>query len=204
MTSFHPKAGAIYTVVYGNEFLPDNAREALKLGKFHNVSVLIGNNRDEGSVFLTTLYPEVFGFFGKQLQKLNISMAENILKSVFEDKVKGIPARELVTKTILGSLNTKNSRKNLRIIYDFVGDFKLLCPTAYFAESYSRYGKDVYFYFFSHRPSTTPWAKWMGVAHYEEVQFVFGSPVKKNKYTDEEVELSKLMMKMWSNFAKYG
>ena len=204
LNSFNPNLGATYTPVYGNEFLPDNAREAFIAGNFHNVSVLIGNNRDEGSVFLTTLFPEVFGFFGKNLPELNTSAAEKLLKDIFKDILKDIPGTDLITQTILEKLSADDYRKNLKIIYDFLGDFTLVCPDVYLAESFSRYGKDAYFYFFKHRPSTTPWAEWMGVAHYEEVQFVFGSPLKENKYSKEEIELSKLMMKIWSNFAKYG
>lgn len=204
LNSFNPNLGMTYNAVYGNEFLPDNAREDLILGKFHNVSVLIGANRDEGSFLLTVYYPQYFGFFGKKSQKLNASTADNLFKSILNNTLKDVSGTDNVTQTILGRLSKNDYRKNRKIIYDFMGDFLLVCPTVYFAESYSRYGKDVYFYFFEHRPSRTPWAKWTGVNHYEEVQFVFGSPVKENKYTDEEVELSKLMMKMWSNFAKYG
>ena len=54
LNSFNPSTGQTYYAVAGNEFLPENADKVLKAGKFHNVSVLIGNNRDEGSIFLTT------------------------------------------------------------------------------------------------------------------------------------------------------
>lgn len=171
----------------------------------HNVPLLIGNNGDEGSVFITSASPQLFGFLGKKFPKLNTSTAENLYKIVLKKTLKDIPGTDLLTQTILATLSKDDYKKNLKIIYDFLGDFALVCPDVYFAESFSRFGKDTYFYFFTQRPSNTPWAKWMGVAHYAEVPFVFGSPVmNKNLSTDEDVNMSQYMMRMWSNFAKTG
>lgn len=45
----------------------------------------------------------------------------------------------------------------------------------------------------------------MGVAHFDEVQFVFGTPfIKPNDYTDEERDFSARLMEAWVSFARYG
>lgn len=46
---------------------------------------------------------------------------------------------------------------------------------------------------------------WTGVMHADEINFVFGEPLDPiKKYTREEIELTRLMMRYWANFAKTG
>jgi len=41
--------------------------------------------------------------------------------------------------------------------------------------------------------------------HGDEISYVFGDPLNPNKrYEIEEIELSKKMMRYWTNFAKTG
>ncbi len=41
--------------------------------------------------------------------------------------------------------------------------------------------------------------------HADEINFIFGEPLDHSKgYTPEEVDLSRLMMSYWANFAKTG
>lgn len=60
-------------------------------------------------------------------------------------------------------------------------------------------------YLYSHRSTVNPWPKWTGVMHADEINFVFGEPLNPNlDYTEEERNLSKRIMRYWSNFARYG
>lgn len=44
-----------------------------------------------------------------------------------------------------------------------------------------------------------------GVAHFDEIQFVFGMPLRfPDQFTPQEIELSKKMMKIWISFMKDG
>ncbi|GBM77080.1 Acetylcholinesterase-1 [Araneus ventricosus] len=89
--------------------------------------------------------------------------------------------------------------------YTSIGDMILVCPDVYHAEKCTQKGGKVYYYFFTHRPSNTPWAPWLGVAHFTEVQFVFGSPLLgPSSYTHEEQRISQQMIEIWSSFAKDG
>lgn len=62
-----------------------------------------------------------------------------------------------------------------------------------------------FLYQYLHRSSKTPWPEWMGVLHGYEIEFAYGIPLNKSlNYTEEEIELSRRMMKYWANFAKTG
>ena len=92
----------------------------------------------------------------------------------------------------------------LKQVFTASGDYARTCPTNYFAESFAKKkNASVYMYFFTHRPSYTPWAPWMLAVHHDEVAFVFGYPLRNpNLYTSEELALSKRMIRAWSSFAK--
>lgn len=53
--------------------------------------------------------------------------------------------------------------------------------------------------------SITPWPKWVGAMHADEIAFIFGQPLNLSySYNQKEVDLSKQMMSYWANFAKTG
>lgn len=123
MNSFDPNTGATYLPVYGDDFLPDSPQVALNTGKIHNINLLIGNNRDEGSMLITSAFPQFFSFLEKKkISKVNSPTAEDLLKSVLEKYLKDAPGTDLVTQTILGSLNTDDYRKILKSLR-FSGGF---------------------------------------------------------------------------------
>ena len=65
----------------------------------------------------------------------------------------------------------------------------------------------VFFYYFTHRTTHSPWPKWAGVMHGDEIAYVFGDPLRQNtsiEYTEQERTLSRTVMVYWANFAKNG
>ncbi|GBM25434.1 Acetylcholinesterase-1 [Araneus ventricosus] len=199
--SFNPTSTRSFFPQYDDDLLPGNALDEIRSGNFHNVPLLIGNNRDEGSFQITTKDPEVFGFFGQKNPIVNKTQANNMIRSIFGS----YDNPEKYVQHYLGSIPDDDYDAIRRQVYTASGDSSLLCETVYFAESYADRKNDVYFYLFSHRPSNTVWSTWMGVAHAEEVQFVFGRPIRKPQlYEPAEVELSKKMIEVWTNFAKNG
>ncbi|GFS65007.1 acetylcholinesterase-1 [Nephila pilipes] len=199
--SFNPTSTRSFFPQYGDDLLPNNALDDIRKGNFHNVPLLIGNNRDEGSFQITTGNPSLFGFFGEKDPKINKTQAASMIRKTFSS----YSNPEKYVNYYLGNVSDDDYDTIRRQVYTASGDSSLLCETVYFAESYAERNNDVYFYFFVHRPSNSPWAPWMGVAHFEEVQFVFGRPIQKPKnYTDEEIQLSSEMIKLWTNYAKNG
>ncbi|KAF8763487.1 Acetylcholinesterase-1 like protein [Argiope bruennichi] len=199
--SFNPTIPRSFFPQYGDDLLPRNTLEEIRKGNFHNVPLLIGNNKDEGSFQITTKQPDIFGFFGDKNPIINKTLAEDMIRSIFQ----GFGNPEKYVDHYLGSVPDDDYDTIKRQVYTASGDSSLLCKTAYFAESYADRNNDVYYYLFSHRPSNTLWSPWMGVAHAEEVQFVFGRPIRKPQlYEPAELELSKKMIEVWTNFAKTG
>ncbi|GFS65340.1 acetylcholinesterase-1 [Trichonephila inaurata madagascariensis] len=166
---------------YGDEIVPANPRIAVSRKNFHCTDLLIGNNKDGGSFLITTGNPQLFGFFGEKDPQINKTTGANIIRE--EDDYDYI-------------------RKQT---YTACGDPLFVCTDIYYSEKCAEEGNNVYFYVWRHRPSTTVWAPWMGVAHYTEVQFVFGQPLQNpSRYEASEVQLSVEMIKIWSNFVKTG
>ena len=107
-----------------------------------------------------------------------------------------------------------------------VGYYQFTCPVVDFAQYFSnsedhqKYVKrnlfflyliktffSVFFYFFNHRTTHSPWPKWAGVIHGDKIAYVFGDPFRqrlKPGYTEKEKELSTMVMRYWANFAKNG
>ena len=102
-------------------------------------------------------------------------------------------------------LNPTDPIKNRKEVDRFTGDWQLTCPVVEFARHYAETHNNVYMYYFSQRPTNSPWPPWSGALHADEIAFVFGHPLNRSKgYSEAEVRLSKKMMKFWSNFAKTG
>lgn len=60
-------------------------------------------------------------------------------------------------------------------------------------------------YLYNHRSKSSPWPKWTGVLHGDEINYIFGEALNPNKdYTAEEREFGRRMMRYWTNFARYG
>lgn len=101
--------------------------------------------------------------------------------------------------------NPQDPVSNYDAVDKIVGDYYFTCHVNEFAQQYAQAGNAVYMYYFKQRSSRSPWPKWMGVLHGDEINFVFGEPLNQMyNYTPKEVELSKRMMKYWGNFAKFG
>lgn len=101
--------------------------------------------------------------------------------------------------------NPHDPISNYDALDKIVGDYYFTCHVNELAHRYAQAGNQVYMYYFKQRSSMSPWPKWMGVLHADEINFVFGEPLNQSlNYTSKEVELSKRMMRYWGNFAKYG
>jgi acetylcholinesterase/cholinesterase len=60
-------------------------------------------------------------------------------------------------------------------------------------------------YIFTQRAHNSVWGKWMGVTHHDELNFVFGVPLRyPNMFDGNDINLSKRIIKTWAHFAKTG
>jgi len=90
-------------------------------------------------------------------------------------------------------------------LVQMITDTFITCDLQRFAHKASRSHKNfqVYNYVFSYKdPKNAPWAH---VPHIHELFYLFGSTFNQySQYTDEERDLTRKLVKMWSNFAKFG
>lgn len=185
----------------GDEYLPSNTIEMVRNGEFIDTEMLIGVNKDEGTFFLTTAIPDYFGFYGiNPVQTISKRLAFQITKMVY--KTLGAPDEKEIAEFYVNTVENGTSAKYTDAMSESIGDFMITCNSIFHSEFHS-VRNPVYFYLFSHRPDSSPLADWMGITHFDEVQYVFGNPLFGN-FTKEETIVSNRMMKRWLSFAKNG
>lgn len=199
--SFKVSSLNTFVPIHGDEFLPIDPRTAFESGYFHDVDVLTGNVKDEGSVYLVVAFPDLLGPYGEKNAQINKTLGFDLILKLFQ----GYTYKQEVADYYL-SYTTENDFDTVRSqVFHSKGDFRLFCPNLYFAEGSAERNRSTYMYYFSHQSRKTVFAPWMGVTHFSEVPFVFGRPLGETKcYTKDEAELSKGMIKLWTNFAKDG
>ncbi|KAI8424413.1 hypothetical protein MSG28_002920 [Choristoneura fumiferana] len=160
-------------------FLPKDPDTMMKEGSFHNTEVLLGSNQDEGTYFLLYDFLDYFEKDGPSF--LQREKFLEIVQTIFKDfsDIK----REAIVFQYTDWEEITDGYLNQKMIADIVGDYFFVCPTNYFAEVLADSGVDVYYYYFTHRTSTSLWGEWMGVMHGDEMEYVFGHPlnIKPNK-----------------------
>lgn len=84
----------------------------------------------------------------------------------------------------------------------------------YIIPLYQQIGLPPYVYVFNHRPVYSTLPDWIGVAHGMDLALVFGAPFKNipdlfvnaltKKYSEIDKGVSLYIMRLWTDFAKYG
>ncbi|XP_039554130.1 fatty acyl-CoA hydrolase precursor, medium chain-like [Passer montanus] len=91
-------------------------------------------------------------------------------------------------------------------LLDAMGDVYFVISAVEVARHHRDAGNPVYFYEFQHRPSSAEGLvpEFVKADHGAEIAFVFGKPFLAGGATKEENELSRTVMRYWTNFAKNG
>ncbi|XP_072492066.1 carboxylesterase 3 isoform X2 [Notamacropus eugenii] len=97
---------------------------------------------------------------------------------------------------------------------DLIADFILIFPALKLSKKHRDSGAPVYFYEFQHRPSTFNKIKpaFVKADHSADLPFVFGGPFMTDERsmlafpdsTEEEKQLSRMIMRYWANFIRKG
>ncbi|XP_077985958.1 cholinesterase-like [Glandiceps talaboti] len=185
--------------VVDGHFLLDEPSILIQDGYIKKTDVLMGANKNEGTVFIV----EIPGY---ENDALNLQTYDSYLSNIDLVNYDLQPCSRAAVKaryTPWGQLD--NGIVNRDSLGDIVGDRVFLCPIVDLAYKYTDMNLNVYLYYFSHRASNQEWPEWMGVIHTAEIQFVFGMPIDPSHgYSQYEVQISEIMMASWTNFAKYG
>ncbi|XP_078390362.1 bile salt-activated lipase-like [Cetorhinus maximus] len=163
---------------------------------------LLGCNSGDAHLFVSAWFPGVNIPFGIDQAKFRTAV-EKVMGSLGEAAVESA----IFEYTDWENPTQLSRRKGLSQLYT---DFEFCSPAFSSAQKHAMISGNAsrtYAYQFSY-PSKMPnviWPEWIGALHTEELQYLFGRPFSMSKsYNNQERELSKTMMRYWTNFAKTG
>uniref|UniRef100_A0A8C6B803 Carboxylic ester hydrolase n=1 Tax=Monodon monoceros TaxID=40151 RepID=A0A8C6B803_MONMO len=179
--------------------LPKMPEEILAEKNFHPVPYVVGINKQECGWILPMFMGYSFSE-GKLDQKTATSF---VWKSY---PILSIP-EELTTVAAdkyLGGTDDPARKKDLFL--DLIADGMFGVPSVNVARHHRDAGAPTYMYEFQYRPSFSSEMKPKTVIgdHGDELFSVFGAPFLKDGASEEETNLSKMVMKFWANFARNG
>ncbi|XP_047645641.1 liver carboxylesterase 1 isoform X4 [Phacochoerus africanus] len=186
------------TVVDGM-LLPKMPEEILAEKDFNTVPYIVGINKQE----FGWLLPTMMGFPLSE-GKLDQKTATSLLWKSYS--MANIPEEltPVATDKYLGGTDDPVKKKDLFL--DLMGDVVFGVPSVTVARQHRDAGAPTYMYEFQYRPSFSSDKKPKTVIgdHGDELFSVFGAPFLKGDAPEEEVSLSKTVMKFWANFARSG
>ncbi|KAM5262699.1 LOW QUALITY PROTEIN: liver carboxylesterase 1-like [Ctenodactylus gundi] len=186
------------TVVDG-VFLPKTPEELYAEKSVNTVPYMVGINKQEFSWIIPMMIGNQFSE-----DKMDDQTATSLLWKFYP--LVSIP-QELTPMAIekhLGGTNDLVKKKNLFL--DMIGDLMFGVPSVIVSRSHRDAGGPTYMYEFQYRPSFSSPMKPKTVVgdHGDEIFSVLGAPFLKDGASEEEINLSKTVMKFWANFARNG
>ena len=169
--------GLTFAPVVDGRLLPAAPEELLAKGRYHNVPVIVGTNRDEASVFI---------------RDLSIADYKAWVKANFRDR----------SKDIFASFPVNDEEEMITTANRFLTALWFTEPARFVAQSVAARGGKAYLYHFTRVPKYALTAE-LGAFHGQEVEFVFGD-LGSMLATDEDKALSAAMMGYWTDFARSG
>uniref|UniRef100_A0A8C8U199 Carboxylic ester hydrolase n=1 Tax=Peromyscus maniculatus bairdii TaxID=230844 RepID=A0A8C8U199_PERMB len=193
------ESGLLVSAVLDGMVMPKAPEEILAEKSFNTVPYMVGVNKQE----FGWLLPTMMGFPQTDV-KWDKKMAIVILQKLFphmgihED---AIPVA--IEKYVRGSNEPVKIRDG---ILELIGDVTFCIPSVTVARGHRDTGAPTYMYEFQYHPSFSSHARPKDVVgdHGDEVYSVFGAPLLRGNTSEEEIKLSKMMMKFWANFARNG
>ncbi|XP_042133243.2 carboxylesterase 1C-like isoform X2 [Peromyscus maniculatus bairdii] len=189
---------SLCTVIDG-VLLPKAPEEILAEKNFNTVPYMVGINKQE----FGWLVPMTMGDLFSE-DKMDEEMASSLLwkfHSALNISENMIAA---ATEKYLGQTDDPVKKKGL--LLDLFGDVFIGIPSVLMSRGLRDAGVPTYMYEFQYRPSfvSDKRPKMVIGDHGDEIFSVFGAPFLKEGASQEETNLSKMVMKYWANFARSG
>ncbi|KAM4801397.1 liver carboxylesterase 1-like isoform X1 [Urocitellus parryii] len=186
------------TVVDG-VLLPKTPEEILAEKNFNTVPYMVGINKQEFGWIIPMMmgYPLSEG-------KLDQQMATALLWKSYPLVNLSEELTPVATEKYLGGTDDPVRKKDLFL--DLIADVVFGIPSVTVARGHRDARAPTYMYEFQYRPSFASDKRPKAVLgdHGDELFSVFGAPFLKEGASEEEINLSKMMMKFWANFARHG
>ncbi|XP_052022408.1 carboxylesterase 1E-like [Apodemus sylvaticus] len=166
---------------------------------FNTVPYIVGINKQEFGWILPMIME--FPPTDVKLDKKVVSLLLRKLSYFFNIPEDGIPVA--IEKYSRG---TDDPIKNRVFLLQLIGDVMFGVPSVIMSRGHRDAGAPTYVYEFQYHPSFSSELKPKTVIgdHGDEIYSVFGAPILRDGTSEEEINLSKMMMKFWANFARNG
>ena len=193
--------------IVDGSFLVETPAMSLKRRSFKKCPIVLGSNLNEGSYFL--IY-ELTSLLSLNRSTMNREQYLTSMQSLFYNypqfpSVINPFGMDAISFQYASFADPDDTKRNLVSLDNALGDCHFVCHVNEFARAYADAGQSVYMYYFTERYDSSPWPKWMGVLHGDEIIFVFGEALKPgHDFSSDEKELSRNIMRYWTNFAKTG
>ncbi|GAB1293471.1 Carboxylesterase 1E [Apodemus speciosus] len=181
--------------------LPKMPEEILAEKDFNTVPYIVGINKQEFGWILPTMMN-----FPPSDMKLDQMTATSLLKK--SSFLLNLPedAIGVVIKKYLKDAD--NPGRNKDQLLQLIGDIVFGVPSVIVSRGHRVLdaGAPTYMYEFQYRPSFSSEMRPDTVVgdHGDEIYSVFGAPILRGGTSETEINLSKMMMKFWANFARNG
>lgn len=176
--------GASWGPIMDGVVIPQQPVDALTKGAQAKVPVLLGANRDEGTLFV----------YLANLALITKVQYAGIVAQVYPGNA----------EAILNAYPPSNYSGGGAALADVIGDAGFVCPTRKMARLIAGGSSKTYLYYFSHPPDFSA-AAWLGAYHAAEIAFVFGNaPKNTSGFSSAELKLVTNMMTAWGGFARDG
>ena len=180
-----PPTGIQAAVNVDGWVIPDIPEKLFNAGKQQDVPVLIGENKDDGTLF------------GGIVQENKIPVAQ--YQPIIQGAVGDAAAAEVVAMfPVATDAQVGATVSNLLTQMDFASCARYICGS-----TIAKTSSKAFLYQFTRVPPTQAGAL-LGCCHSAELQYVFGNLPASQGYGQQDTEISNTMMGYWTRFAKTG
>ncbi|XP_062582093.1 acetylcholinesterase-like isoform X1 [Saccostrea cucullata] len=189
-------------------FLPDHPKQMRELYNFKPIVVMGGLNKDDGSFFIPNL-PTL----DEGIQKIQF---DNIINEFLSDRgVRDSVTRDAMIYQYTYWPQPKNQTMILHKTVDMMSDY-MFGTGMNEAMRFQTAKNKTFFYVFNYFSWNDYLPYYRGVAHGQELQYIFGFPFINQTYTNilglyprqqydyADRNMSEYMMTLWTNFSSYG
>ncbi|XP_010637258.1 liver carboxylesterase 1 isoform X2 [Fukomys damarensis] len=189
---------SVVTLVIDGVMLSRAPEEIQAAKNFSTVPYIVGINKQEFGWFLPLILRDSLS---EDILDQKTGTFEKNARSYFNMSDNSI---HVAIEKYLGATN--DSVKKLELFKDLLTDVFFAVPSVNVARGHRDAGAPTYMYEFQYRPSFSSPLKPSSVVgdHGDEIFSVFGTPFLKEGASEEELNLSKMVMKFWANFARNG
>ncbi|CAN7988008.1 unnamed protein product, partial [Ixodes hexagonus] len=189
--------GVYFYPSFYDELLPDTPFQLLKrASNFSGHDVLLGNTLREGDMMFEASFHQSL----ESRTKLSIAAIMRAYNFFYK--------RTTFVQAIFTLANMQRlydlSSSTYEGFRDAIGDILFNCPTKYFADAFAKKNGRAFYYVLAHKPSFSVWNS-PAATHTDDVSLLFGVPfMLAHLATDEERDLSRRLIDIWTTFAKTG